>query len=124
MRAAWWRSERGEWGEMTARERGLSRQRLDKKRLVIQCQLPRGIKAATGSGGVRARKLGKTTMTWRWPARQRNKQKGGGVWVSATRWVYLRVSEGEKGVGWACWAGFTVGPKVWRRHFSFSLFLF
>jgi hypothetical protein len=43
---------------MVARERGLYSQRLDKKRPVIQCHLPRGIKAATGSGGVRARDFG------------------------------------------------------------------
>jgi hypothetical protein len=43
---------------MAARGRGLSRQRLDKKRSVIQCQLHRGINAATASGGVRARKFG------------------------------------------------------------------
>ena len=43
---------------MATRGRGLSRQRIDKKRSVIQCQLHRGINTATANSGVRARKFG------------------------------------------------------------------
>src|SRR3954471_8292651 len=82
---------------MAARGRGLSRQRLDKKRSVIQCQLRRGINAATASGGVRARNLGKTMTTWTGPACQRIEQRGSGVRASVTPWVRLRVRERERG---------------------------
>ena len=111
---------------MVAREWGLYSQRLNKKRLLNQCNLPRGIKAATGSGGVRARDLGKTTLTWRGPARQRNAQRGGGVWLSATAWVRLRVRERERKAGWASWASSVAGLESWRLalFFSFVLFFF
>ena len=115
---------------MVARVWGLYSQRLDKKRLLHQCNLPREIKAATGSGGVRARDLGKTTLTWRGPARQRNAQSGGGVWLSAAVWVRSRVREGEDGPGGLAGPALMLGqiggawPFSFVYSFSFSVLIF
>ena len=84
---------------MAARERGLNRQRLDKKRSVIQCQLPREIKAATGSGGVHARNFGEDDDVVDGARLSANRAKGKwGPIVSDLLGVSTRAREREREV--------------------------